>query len=75
LKGDRQDFFSVGVTSSIQVILNEFFVLRSDDQHRYDDQEGYSYCNRLDIAASQNRSAIQPEIESGECPLTKTYAV
>jgi hypothetical protein len=33
---ERQNFFSVGVTSSIQVILNEFFVFGSDCQHRYD---------------------------------------
>jgi hypothetical protein len=40
LKGDRKDFFSVGITSGIEAILNELFVLGGDRQHRYDDREG-----------------------------------
>jgi hypothetical protein len=39
VKGDRKDFFGVGVTSGIEAALNEFFVFGGDRQHRCDDWE------------------------------------
>jgi hypothetical protein len=39
VKGDRKDFFGVGITSGIEAALNEFFVFGGNRQHRYDDWE------------------------------------